>query len=242
MVSTGGSYKWSTGQVLALIRDCPLCLPVLFPTYFCKSLIHSHCPSIMSSLDTNGVVSLHHFLAVILIVAPLGAILVLVISILLFFAPMESRKRPIFILSVLACILGTCQAIYFACLNSYVILHPDKHLSHTLALTAIAILLGPPIFIDSISFIRVLGFYPIRLTPPLTLFAIFTPTFLWKTARLGCLTAFLVTYPIARFHGPSYATLPGLVWGRGPWVIALLALQVMDNSYVSYLTARICTQ
>ena len=195
----------------------------------------------MSSLDTNGVISLHHFLAVILIVAPLGAILVLTSTILLFFTPTESRRRPVFIMNILACLLGACQAIYFACLNSYVILHPDKPVSHTFALSAIAILLGPPIFIDSISFVRVLAFYPIRVTPPSTLIAIITPTFAWKAARLGCLTAFLVTYPITRFNGPSYATIPGLVWGRGPWIVALLALQVVDNSCVSHLlTARPC--
>jgi hypothetical protein len=138
----------------------------------------------MSSLNTNSshgaitAVSLHHFLAVILIVAPLGAILLLIISTLLFFTPPKSRKRPVFILNILACLLGICQAIYFAYLNSYVILHPNEPISHTIALAAIAILLGPPICTDSISLVRLLTFYPIRLTAPSTLFAILTPTFL----------------------------------------------------------------
>ena len=229
-------------RVLALIRACPLYPHDLPPSYSCTthSPIHSRRPFIMSSLDTNSVISLHHFVAIILIVAPLSAILLLIISVLLFFTPTESRRRPVFILNILACFLGTCQAVYFACLNSYVILHPDKPVSHTLALAGIAILLGPPIFIDGISFVRILAFYLIRVTPPSTLFTIFTPTFLWKAACLGCLTAFLVTYPIACFNGPSYATLSGLVWGRGPWIVALLALQVADNSYISHLTAYIC--
>jgi hypothetical protein len=132
----------------------------------------------MSSLDTNSIVSLHHFLAVILIVAPIGAVLLLIISILLFFAPPESRRRPVFILNIIACLLGICQAVYFASLNSYVILHPDKPLPHAIALAAIAILLGPPIFIDSISFVRLLAFYPYQFTAPSTLFTILTPTFL----------------------------------------------------------------
>jgi hypothetical protein len=167
----------------------------------------------LSSLNTNGygAISLHHFLAVILIVTPLGTILLLIISILLFFTPPKSQKCPVFILNILVCFLGVCQAIYFACLNSYVILHPDELISHTIALATIALLLGPPIFIDSISFIRLLTFYPIRLTAPSTLFTILTPTFLWKAAWLACLTSFLVTYPITHFNSPSYATLPGLV-------------------------------
>ena len=190
-----------------------------------------------SPLDTtNGVVSLHHFLAVILIVAPLGAILLPIIGVLIFFTPSESRKRPVFILNILACLLGICQAIYFACLNSYVVLHPDKPISHTTALSAIAILLTPPILIDSILLFRLLAFYPTQLTSTRTLIAILIPTFLAKSARLACLIGFLVTYPVARFDGPSHATLPGLVWGRGPWVVALLALQAIDNSCVSRLT------
>jgi len=199
-------------------------------------------PSFMSSLTTGSTVSLHHFFAVILIVAPLGAILLLIINVLFFFTPRESRKRPVFILNIFACLLGLFQAIYFSCLNSYVILHPDKPVSHPIALTAIAVLLGPPIFIDSISFIQLLAFYPIRSTSLPTLFVILTPTFLWKGARLACLIFFLATYPITRFNGPSSATLPGLVWGRGPWFIVLLALQVADNSYVSHLTAHPCTE
>ena len=195
----------------------------------------------MSSLDPDGIVSLHHFLAVILIVAPLGAILFLVVAVLLLFTPPETRRHPVFILNIAACLVGTCQAIYFSCLNSYAILHPDKPVSHTIALASIAILLGPPIFIDGISFIRLLGFYPIRITAPSTLFSILTPAVLWKAARLACLTAFLVTYPITRFNGPSYVTLPGLVWGREPWIVALLALKVADNSYVPNLTIAIHT-
>ena len=184
----------------------------------------------MSSLDTNSVISLHHFIAVILIVALLGVILLLIISVLLFFTPTESKRHPIFILNILACFLGTYQAIYFTCLNSYIIFHPNKPVLYTLALAGIAILLGPPIFIDGLSFVRILAFYLIRVTPPSTLFAIFTPTFLWKAACLGCLTAFLVTYPIACFNGPSYATLSGLVWRREPWIVALLALQVATSA------------
>ncbi len=193
----------------------------------------------MSSLDTS--ISLHHFLTVILIVAPLGAILLIAISILIFFAPPKSRKRPVFVLNILACLVEVCQAAYFAYLNSYVILHPDKPISHTIALATIALLLGPPIFVDSISFVQLIAFYPIQLTAPLTLFMIFTPMFLWKAVCLACLIAFLVTYPITRFNGPCYETLPGLVWGCGPWIITLLTLQVADNLYVSHLAAHVRT-
>jgi hypothetical protein len=102
--------------------------------------------------------------------------------------------------------------------------------SHTTAIAAIATLLTPPILVDSILLFRLLAFYPMQLTPRNTLLAIMTPTVLCKAARLACLIAFLVTYPVARLDGPSYKTLPQLVWGRGPWIIALFALQALDNT------------
>lgn len=187
----------------------------------------------MSSQVSPTVVSLHHVLTVILIVAPLGAVLLPVIGVLLFFTPTESRRRPVFVLNILACILGICQAIYFTSLYSYVVLHPNKPVSRTTAIAAIATLLTPPILVDSILLFRLLVFYPIQLTPRNTILAIMTPTILCKVARLACLIAFLVTYPVARLDGPSYAMLPQLVWGRGPWIIALFALQALDNTYVS---------
>jgi hypothetical protein len=195
----------------------------------------------MSAPDTTGVVPLHHFLAVVLIVAPLGAILLPTIGVLIFFTPCESRKRPVFVLNILACLLGICQAIYFISLHSCVILQPNKPISYTTAMAAIAILLCPPILIESILLFRLLAFYPIQLTPRNTLIVILTPACLCKAARLACLIAFLVTYPISRFDAPGYAALPGLVWGRGPWIIALLALQALDNSCVCRLTTG-CTR
>ena len=103
-------------------------------------------------------------------------------------------------------------------------------MSHTTAIAAIATLLTPPILVDSILLFRLLAFYPIQLTPRNTLLAIMTPTVLCKAARLACLIAFLVTYPVARLDGPSYAAIPQLVWCRTPWIIALFALQALDNT------------
>ncbi|KAI0304411.1 hypothetical protein B0F90DRAFT_1815742 [Multifurca ochricompacta] len=187
----------------------------------------------MSTLDSSDAISLHYFLTIILIVVPLGATLIPIIGTLIFFTPTESRKRPVFVLNILACLLGICQAVFFASLNTSVVLHPDKPVSHITLIAAIAILLAPPILIDSILLLRLLAFYPIQLTPHNTLIAILTPTFLIKAARLACLIAFLVAYPVSRLDAPGYVAVRGLVWGRGPWVIALFALQALDNSYVS---------
>ncbi|KAI9443228.1 hypothetical protein H4582DRAFT_2196147 [Lactarius indigo] len=186
----------------------------------------------MSAFDDSDA-SRHHFLTTILIVAPLGATLVPIICTLVFFAPSESRKRPVFLLNILACFLGICQAIFFASLNSSVLLHPDKYVSRTTLIAAIAVLLAPPILVDSILLFRLLAFYPIQLTPRKTLIAVLMPTCLVKAARLACLIAFIATYPVSRLDAPGYIAVQGLIWGRGHWVIAIFALQALDNTYVS---------
>jgi hypothetical protein len=199
----------------------------------------------MSSDSSNA--SRNHFLTTILIVAPLGATLIPIIGTLIFFASGESRKRPVFLLNILACLLGICQAIFFTSLNSSVLLHPDNYVSHTTLIAAIAALLAPPILVDSVLLFRLLAFYPIQLTSRKTLIAVLTPTSLMKAARLACLIAFIVTYPVSRLDAPGYVAMQGLVWGRGHWIIAVFALQALDNACVpiihrtraSILTERI---
>jgi len=186
----------------------------------------------MSSLDASNA-SRQHFLTTILIVAPLGATLVPIMGTLIFFAPSESRKRPVFLLNILACLLGICQAVFFTSLNSSVLLHPDNYVSHTVLLAAIAALLAPPILVDSVLLFRLLAYYPIQLIPRKTVLAILTPTSLVKAARLACLIAFIVTYPVSHLDAPGYVAVQGLIWGRGHWIIAVLALQALDNVYVS---------
>ncbi len=187
----------------------------------------------MSTLDSENA-SLRHFLTVILIVAPLGASLLPIVGILIFFTPSESRKRPVFFLNILACLLGICQAVFFTSLTSSVLLHPNNYFSHTTLIIAIGVLLAPPILVDSILLFRLLAFYPIQLTPRNTLIAILTPTSLVKAARLACLIAFLVTYPVSRLDAPGYIAVQGLVWGRGHWIIALFSLQALDNTLRTY--------
>lgn len=173
-------------------------------------------------------------LATILIVAPLGATLVPTIGTLIFFASSESRKRPVFLLNILACLLGICQAIFFTSLYSSVLLHPDNYVSHTTLIAAIASLLAPAILVDSILLFRLLAFYPIQLTSRKTLIAVLTPTSLVKAARLACLIAFIVTYPVSRLDAPGYIAVRGLIWGRGHWIIAVFALQALDNACVPH--------
>jgi hypothetical protein len=185
----------------------------------------------MSTFDASNA-SRRHFLTAILIVAPLGATLVPIIGTLIFFASSESRKRPVFLLNILACLLGICQAIFFTSLNSFVLLRPDDYVSHTTLITAIAALLAPPILVDSILLFRLLAFYPIQLTSRKTFIAVLSPTLLVKAARLACLIVFIVTYPVSRLDTPGYVAVQGLVWGRGHWIIAVFALQALDNACV----------
>ncbi|KAI0061679.1 hypothetical protein BV25DRAFT_1805383 [Artomyces pyxidatus] len=177
--------------------------------------------------------SVHHFLTIILIVAPLGAMLIPIVGTLLFFTPPEARKRPVFILNIFACCLGLLQAAYTLGFTAELLFNPTKIFSPVLYMLDIALLLLPPLFIDSILIFRFLAFYPVQLTPPRTLAAVLAVPAVLKTARLATLIAFLATYPMDRMQQTGAAAVAGLIWGRGPLVVVLFILQALDNAYAS---------
>ncbi|KAI0051147.1 hypothetical protein FA95DRAFT_391860 [Auriscalpium vulgare] len=178
---------------------------------------------------------LAHNITIILIVAPLGAMLVPIVGTLLFFTPPHARRRPVFILNIVACCLGILQAAYNLAFTSLIVLYPSQQLPAVVFFLEIIFLLLPPLFIDSILLFRLLAFYPVQLTPPRTLSALLSVPVAVKFGRLATLLAFLVTYPMDRLRGPRVDAVQGLIWGRGSLIVILFALQALDNAYASSL-------
>ncbi|KAI0317790.1 hypothetical protein OF83DRAFT_1058033 [Amylostereum chailletii] len=180
-----------------------------------------------------ALVDVAHFLTVILIVAPLSAMLVPIIGTLLFFTPPHTRRRPVFVLNICACLVGILQAVLILSLNVAVLLNPDQPLAASFLLLNVAAVLIPPVLIDAILLFRLLAFYPVQLTLPRTLATVLAFPILVKLARIGLAIAFMVTYPVDRLGGARSQVIAGLLWGRGTLVEAIFALQALDNAYAS---------
>ncbi|KAI0034639.1 hypothetical protein K488DRAFT_45106 [Vararia minispora EC-137] len=195
----------------------------------------------MADLDVvvpDGFVStaiVTHQLNIILIVAPLGAMLIPIVCTLFAFTPSTIRRRPVFLLNVFACILGIAQAVITVVLNYQILASPSEPFTVATYLFKIATLLVPPVFVDTIVMFRFLAFFPIQLTARRTLLGVLFFPVACKVARLILIAVFLGTYPAGRLAGPRSLAVENLIWGQGPIVAAIFGMQALDNAYVHYL-------
>ncbi|KAF8878273.1 hypothetical protein CPB84DRAFT_1878822 [Gymnopilus junonius] len=86
----------------------------------------------------NYIAAIRPSLNFILVVTPLGSVLVPLILTLLFFSTPDSRRHPVFILNILACCSGICEAATNAALEVKQIIYPLEPVSTSLLTTVIA--------------------------------------------------------------------------------------------------------
>lgn len=171
-----------------------------------------------------------------LIIACLGSMLVPVIATLVAFTPRCKRRQPIFQLNVISCTLGLLQAGATVGYIVQFLFDPTLVISRWWWMFKIVTLLVPPIFTDTVLLLRALVFFPVQLRTDRLLLGILTVPILVKIARVVVVLVFMITYPMGRLSLPGIQAVQGLVWGEGPLVMSLFALQAVDNVCV------LCTQ
>ncbi|KAA1469996.1 hypothetical protein DENSPDRAFT_879377 [Dentipellis sp. KUC8613] len=173
-----------------------------------------------------------HLLRVILIAAVLGCMLVPVLIFLVVLCPPHMRTRPVYILNLVACAIGICEATLCIVLMFLSITGPDGSVHKALILTTLVFTLIPTVFIDSILFFRMLAFYPAMLTTRRRLLVIIAFPVLCKFARLGTLTGSIILYYRATSGLTHFDILIHSIWLPKPLFCISLILQMVDNSYV----------
>lgn len=161
----------------------------------------------------------------ILIVTPLGSVLVPLILTLFFFSTSQSRRHLVFILNILACCSGICEAIISVTIATKTILYPFDPISKALFTTSFAFTVVASLFSDSILMFRVLAFYPLSATPNGKLLAIFALPILAKCGRF--FTAVMYLYQFT--HVNSLYVFLASNWSKNPYILVILSLQVIDN-------------
>jgi hypothetical protein len=174
-----------------------------------------------------------HQLNIILIAAALGSMLVPILYTLYAFTPAPVRRRPIFLLNVLACVLGIFQATVTVGINYQIIAAPFLPLPVATWLFKIATMVVPPVFIDTVLIFRFMAFFPAQLTSRRTRFGVLVFPAIVKVARLAMIGIFMGTYPTGRLLAPRSKAAEGLFWGRGPVIASVFGLQALDNACVS---------
>ncbi|EGO03692.1 hypothetical protein SERLA73DRAFT_101939 [Serpula lacrymans var. lacrymans S7.3] len=178
----------------------------------------------------NYIAIIQPSLTYILVLVPLGAALVPLILTLFFFSTPQIRRHPVFILNILACCCGICEASINATLGTKQILYPLEQTSKSLLTAAVAFSVVPPLFIDSILVFRLLAFYPVRTTPTTKLVKILALPVLIKCGRFIALVMFLHSFTSASGNGPNVLLAAGFAWSRERrYPLTEFCLQTLDS-------------
>ena len=178
----------------------------------------------------NYIAAIRPSLNFILVLTPLGSVLVPLIITLYFFSTPNSRRHPVFILNILACCSGICEAAINAALEVKQIIYPLQPVSPSLLTAVIAFATVSPLFIDSILLFRILAFYPPYRTPKRILIGIFAFPLLVKCGRFTAVVMYLHSFTHSSGRLPSILLAAESTWPKNPYIITEWTLQMLDNT------------
>lgn len=178
----------------------------------------------------NYIAAIRPSLNFILVLTPLGSMLVPLILALFFFSPPQARRHPVFILNILACCSGICEAATNAALETKQILFPLQPISKELLTSVIAFSIVSPLFIDSILLFRILAFYPLNITPNRQFLAIFALPILVKCGRFIAVVMYLYQFTHSSGNLPNVLLAAQSTWPKNPYIISEWSLQMIDNA------------
>ncbi|KIK55977.1 hypothetical protein GYMLUDRAFT_87461 [Collybiopsis luxurians FD-317 M1] len=181
----------------------------------------------------NYIAAIRPSLNFILVLTPLGASLVPLIFTLFYFSTPQTRRHPVFILNVLACCSGICEAAINAALETKQILYPLEPVSKGLLTAVIAFATVSPVVIDSILLFRVIAFYPIETTPKRVLVSILALPVIVKSGRFIAVVLYLNSFTHTSGRLPNVLLAAESTWPRNPYIMTEWSLQMVDNLYAS---------
>ncbi|KAJ6499520.1 hypothetical protein C8R47DRAFT_1110993 [Mycena vitilis] len=185
-------------------------------------------------LNYTAVIKLE--LNLLLITTAWASALIPLFIILLVFANREMRRQPLFIMNVIAVLIGIAQGIVTMYAEVKGIVSPLQPVRASIQIGYLSMLLFTPIFVDTILLFRLYIVYPPRSISWLRRLVIFGPPIVFKLVRAACVTVFVVQWSKAINTGSESNLSAGqALWGSQPWTKMEWFLQVFDNCYASTL-------
>ncbi|KAG7093929.1 hypothetical protein E1B28_007564 [Marasmius oreades] len=158
------------------------------------------------------------------------------IAVALFvFSTPSLRRKPIFILNVIAVLLGIAEGILngyleiTAIISPHIVIHPTAYT----AFTCLCLLV--PLFSECILLLRLVAVYPLRQTSRSMLVVVFAPPVIFKIVRLVNIGIFLGQWVKQLGTAGSPIAAGQATWGQQPWTKIEWFLQLADNIYASVL-------
>lgn len=193
-------------------------------------------PSIIVPLPppgTNWLAVIDSALVFLMIGATMGAVTVAMLLALLFFSTANLRRKPVFILNVVALLLGITGAV----INIYEEVHTLKYPTIPLSprvIIAIGTIDGiAPTLVDSILILRVYSVFPPRSTPRIQFIVLMGVPILISIARLINAIIYLTSYARTIHASTGAGGAAVLVTSPLPSVKIEWFLQVFDDLFLS---------
>ncbi|KAH9476248.1 hypothetical protein JR316_0011819 [Psilocybe cubensis] len=164
-----------------------------------------------------------------------GGILLPLLVALFYFSTKELRRKPVFILNVLAILLG----LFLSIMNAVIEVIPELHYPFRLW-TMVVFTIGDsftPWLVELILVLRLVTVYPISRTPRRTWCAIFIPLGLIKIGRMINITIYCAQYT-KLLQNPNFQnpiSVGQSSWHSQPGTKIEWTLQVVDNTVTSAL-------
>ncbi|KAF8548013.1 hypothetical protein OG21DRAFT_816128, partial [Imleria badia] len=187
-------------------------------------------PPVPPALDPNAII--HPSLNSIMIGHTFLTLLLPLLIALFYFSTPQSRRRPIFILNVIAIILAFTAGAIIDALAIHAILSPQDPWPPSVNLAIGTIGAFQSILVDLILLVRLISVHPLSRLG-LTRFALLTTLpILLKAARVVNLIIFIKVLTDAS-RGPLGPENVAVVWATKPYLKIEWSAQMVDNAYAS---------
>ncbi|KIK25009.1 hypothetical protein PISMIDRAFT_97488 [Pisolithus microcarpus 441] len=195
--------------------------------------------TVREAIITSFVQDIRAPLTFITVVTPLCACLVTLLVVLFVFSTVESRRRLIFRLNVIAICFALILGVLSFIVSGNAILRPFSPVSESLYAATIIFAMFPPVFYDSILLTRLLALYPTETTSLSTLVRILAFPMCVKCGRLVVLSLYIHQYLISAPGVAPLTVQAEITWFRNPYVITEWTLQMFDNLYGDFRSSRV---
>ncbi|KAI0316862.1 hypothetical protein OF83DRAFT_1047825, partial [Amylostereum chailletii] len=185
---------------------------------------------------TNWLATIDSAIVFLMICATMGAVMFVMLLALLFFSTSSARRKPIFVLNIVAILVGITSAVVIIVALKY----PETPGNARVFFFEASINAYAPTFVDCILLVRLYAVFPLHSTPRLRfIFVIGVPALL-NVGRLVNATVYLVNFGRIVFEHRREEIIVGgggavQIVSRHPTVKIECFLQIFDNLFSSAL-------
>ncbi|KAJ7278118.1 hypothetical protein C8J57DRAFT_1060122 [Mycena rebaudengoi] len=183
----------------------------------------------------NYIAAIKPSLTLLLIGTVWSSMLIPLLIVLLVFSTPGLRRQPLFILNLVAVLVGIILGIMIIYMEVTAIIAPLTSIKASVFIGFVTLNLFIPVLMDTILIVRLFAVYPPRSISWPRRCVVFVPPITFKIIRTANLIIFLIKWTKLIHDGESPLFGGQALWGDQPWTKIEWFFQVFDNCYASML-------